>query len=252
MNELPAPATGAAWFFDFDGTLVHIAPSPDRVIPPDGLTSLLSRLQSLDIALAIVSGRPLVEIDAFLAPLQLPCAGVHGVERRDVQGRTHRVPLPDVADAVASIEALCRREPALRCEVKPGAVALHFREAPHLQASCEAAMTEVAAALPEMILLRGKMVLELKPASADKGRAVRAFLQEPTLHGRRPWYFGDDVTDEAAFEAVQALGGVAVKIGAGDTAARHRLSGPDALHAWLNEAANRMQPSDAVTEGGAR
>ena len=251
MNELPAPAGGAAWFFDFDGTLVHIAPSPDRVIPPDGMASLLSRLQSLDIAVAIVTGRPLVEIDAFLAPLQLPSAGVHGVERRDAHGRTHQVTLPDLSGAVAAIEALCRRERALRCEVKPGAVALHFRQAPHLQALCEATMTEVAATLPDVVLLRGKMVLELKPASADKGRAVRAFLEEPMFRGRRPWYFGDDVTDEAAFDAVQDLGGVAVKIGPGETAAGHRLGGPDALHAWLREATNRLQPSDAVALGGA-
>ena len=45
--------------------------------------------------------------------------------------------------------------------------------------------------------------------------------------------FGDDVTDEAGFEAVQALGGVAVKVGDGDTVARWRLPDPAAVHAWL-------------------
>ena len=246
MNELPAPASGAAWFFDFDGTLVPIAPSPDRVASPDGLASLLSRLQSLDVALAVVTGRPLAEIDAHLAPLRLPCAGVHGVERRDSNGRLHRVEQPDLTNAVSAIQALCRREPSLRCEVKPGAVALHFRQAPQLQPLCEQTMADVAAVSPGMVVLRGKMVLELKPAIADKGRAVRAFLEEPPFRQRRPWYFGDDVTDEAAFQAVQDLGGVGVKIGDGETAAMHRLSGPGAMQAWLGDAVTLLEHRHAI------
>ena len=59
--------------------------------------------------------------------------------------------------------------------------------------------------------------------------AVRSFLDERPFHQRRPWYFGDDVTDEGAFELVQTLGGVAVKIGEGETLAVHRLPDPPAM-----------------------
>jgi trehalose 6-phosphate phosphatase len=48
--------------------------------------------------------------------------------------------------------------------------------------------------------------------------------------------FGDDVTDEVAFETVLGLGGVAVKVGAGETLAPYRLADPAALHAWLQSA----------------
>jgi trehalose 6-phosphate phosphatase len=83
------------------------------------------------------------------------------------------------------------------------------------------------------VLLEGKMVIELKSADADKGRALLAFMAEPPFAGRQPWFFGDDVTDEAGFEAVQRLGGVAVKVGEGDSVARWRLAGPQAVRDWL-------------------
>jgi trehalose-6-phosphatase len=61
MNELPTPSSGAAWFFDFDGTLIPIAPLPDRVAPPAGLSSLLARLHSLRVALAVATKRSTAE-----------------------------------------------------------------------------------------------------------------------------------------------------------------------------------------------
>ncbi|MDB6002278.1 MAG: otsB [Rhizobacter sp.] len=76
-------------------------------------------------------------------------------------------------------------------------------------------------------------MVEVKPRQASKGAAVHHFLSELPFAGRTPWFIGDDVTDEAAFEVVQALGGTAIKIGAGDTTALHRLPDPSALREWL-------------------
>jgi trehalose 6-phosphate phosphatase len=45
--------------------------------------------------------------------------------------------------------------------------------------------------------------------------------------------FGDDTTDEDAFAAAQDLGGIAIKVGDGPTAARLRTPSPAAVHAWL-------------------
>ncbi len=243
MLPLPQPDAGCALFFDFDGTLTDLASTPDRVRVVDGLPDLLARLAApLAGAVAIVSGRPIGEIDAHLQPLKLPAAGVHGTERRGADGRWRRLAVPDLAPAVAVLQPLCERQPALRLERKPGALALHFRQAPQLEGECLAAMHAAQRRVDGMGLQRGKMVVELKPRQASKGHAVRAFLNEPPFRHRRPWFFGDDVTDEAAFEAVLALGGVAVKVGDGDTLAPHRLPDPAALHGWLQDAVAALLP----------
>lgn len=244
MSELPLPGTACAVFLDFDGTLADIAAHPQAVTVHADIPPLLNSLAgALDGALAIVTGRPIAEIDHFLAPLQLPAAGVHGAERRAADGRWHRLPAPQLDEVLPALRAFVAAHPGLLLEEKSSAVALHYRQAPLLEAQCLAAMTAALQQLPDMALMRGKQVLEMKPRAAGKGAAVRAFLEEAPFHGRRPWFFGDDVTDEAAFEAVQALDGIAVKIGAGDTCARHRLADPAALRDWLQQALAARTPS---------
>jgi trehalose 6-phosphate phosphatase len=243
MLEPPLPDRGCAIFFDFDGTLAPLAPQPAAVRLGAGVAPLLARLAAaLGGAVAVISGRPVAQIDALLQPLRLPVAGVHGVERRGAGGRWHRLAVAGIDAALAPLRTLCERHPALLLETKPGAVALHYRQAPELEDLCLAAMAEAAAQVKGMGLLRGKMVVELKPRRAGKGSALRAFLDEPPFLRRRPWFFGDDVTDEAGFEVVQAVGGVAVKVGPGDTLAAHRLADPAALHDWLAQALAALEP----------
>src|SRR5690606_10129840 len=82
----------------------------------------------------------------------------------------------------------------------------------------------------------GKMVLELKPHGADKGKAVRKLMRQTPFAGHVPIFCGDDQTDEAAFHATQEAGGAGIKIGAGDSIAHYRLPNPAALQDWLREA----------------
>src|SRR5690242_20444770 len=59
----------SALFLDVDGTLLEIAPRPELVQVPDGLPSLLIRLSAeREGALALVSGRPLVQLDRLFQP----------------------------------------------------------------------------------------------------------------------------------------------------------------------------------------
>lgn len=241
------PSSDCALFFDFDGTLVDLAPHPAQVVVRPTVPGLLAGLQAaLGGALAVVSGRPVAEIDHHLPSLQLAAAGVHGAERRTADGALQREAAVSLDNAATLIEALCGRFPALRLERKPGAMALHYRQAPELEGLCIAAMQDALDRSEGASLQHGKMVIELKPSGASKAKAVVAFMSAPPFRQRRPWFFGDDVTDESAFEYVQAAGGVAVKIGDGATRAAHRLPDPAALHGWMACAVAGLAPSRAA------
>jgi len=239
---------GCSLFLDFDGTLVELAETPDAVLVPPGLVQVLATLRArLGGRLAIISGRPIAQIDAMLAPLALPVAGVHGAERRGADGVLHCLAAPPLDAARRCLQALVDANPALLLEEKRGALALHYRLAPALQQQCEQTMAAALEASPGMLLLRGKMVLELKPAASDKGTAMAAFLQEAPFAGHVPLFAGDDTTDEAAIAYAQQAGGIGIKIGAGPSAARRRLASPAALRAQLAQAAIVLPHGDKET-----
>lgn len=232
-----------ALFLDFDGTLVDIAPRPEDVRVPPGLVDTLAELRhGLGGALALVSGRPIAQLDAFLAPLRLPAAGEHGGERRDSLGGLSLHPPAPLDRVLQAAAGLADQHPALRVETKRAAVALHYRQAPQLEAICLAAMQAAVDASPGLVLLRGKRVAEAKPAGVGKGQAIEAFLSEPDFRGRLPLFVGDDITDEVGFTVVQGHGGIGVKVGDGSTTAFQRLASPAALRRELQAAAGRLGP----------
>ena len=118
-------------------------------------------------------------------------------------------------------------------EDKRYSLALHYRQALHLEGRCLEVMGAAIAHAPGLQLQRGKAVVEVKSGSVGKGRATAAFMAETPFAGRLPVFAGDDVTDEAGFEMVQRMGGHAIKVGDGVTAARHRCASPGGLRAWL-------------------
>lgn len=180
----PYDVAADALFLDFDGTLVDLAPQPDGIVVPPELITLLQQIQlESDGALAIVSGRPLDQLDFFLAPLRLPAAGVHGAERRTADGRILQQPVPDVQHLRERLLPLVDSHSGLQLELKRGALALHYRHAAHLEQRCVDTMMEALRHEPGFTLLHGKMVVEAKP-HINKGDAVAAFLHEAQFRGR--------------------------------------------------------------------
>lgn len=234
MQKPPLLTARHALFLDFDGTLADIAPHPDAVQVHPGVVPALRVLhQRLGGALAIATGRTQADIDHFLSPLQLPLASEHGAQYRMGNGVTGGVPAPDLSGVVHTVQALLDRYPALVLERKSAGVALHYRQAVELEPLCRAALEHALAQSPGLEILQGKCVMEVKPSGPNKGRAIHDFMQQAPFAGRIPVFAGDDVTDEHGFVAAQALGGIGIKVGLGDTSAVARCDDTAMLREWL-------------------
>ncbi len=241
LSALPLLDPLSALFLDVDGTLLEIAPRPELVRVPDGLPPLIMRLSAArEGALALISGRPVAQLDRLFQPWQGAAAGLHGLERRRADGIIDCAADTDSAAAVdrlrPKLAALAADGTGLTLEDKGGTLALHYRAAPQrgpeIHAIVEALHCEIASVLR---LITGKMVIEFQPRTADKGRAIAAFLAEPPFCGRRPVFVGDDTTDEDGFAEIRRRGGIAVRVGPFEaaTAANYRLPTVEAVLAWL-------------------
>ena len=199
-----------ALLFDVDGTLIEIGPSPFEVHIPGELRASLQRLHQLTGgALALVSGRPVVDLDHLFAPLKLPAVGGHGAEMRlgDGVGKPFAMTLSEkLRRHLAEATML---DPGIVVEDKGYSLALHYRLAPRCAervrkhvAACRAAFSEE----PTELLL-GKAVFEVKRPGVNKGDAVRELMNHPPFSGRMPVFIGDDITDEAVFKVLPSLGG---------------------------------------------
>lgn len=230
----PLRATEIALFHDVDGTLLELAPEPDQVCVASYLPGLLTQLrEELGGALAVVTGRSLATIDRLLDPATLAGAGLHGAELRRRPGgdilRDDALAPQGVAEALRHYFA---DDPRILIEDKGLSVALHYRQAPERWAECEAVASALASAMG-FGAAEGKLVMEILPAAANKGRAVRTLMESAPFAGRMPVFVGDDLTDENGILVVQAMGGYGIKVGAGPSAAKYRLRGIDEVHRWL-------------------
>ena len=203
---------------------------------------LAELLTALSGALALVSGRAVSDLDRLFAPLELPAAGLHGLEHRDAAGRLSTLGEAAALDHLrVPLRAFADTHAGLLLEDKGRALALHYRGAPNLGPEALARIEALAASEPDLRLIHGKMVIEVKPKHADKGSAIRAFMSEPPFRGRVPVFLGDDVTDAAGFAAVNELQGLSIHVGESpETAAAFRLADVDQVRDWLADAAERL------------
>jgi len=235
-NTPPPLRRDQALFLDFDGTLVEIAPSPHLVRVPAELPDLLHEVAGrLGCAVAVVSGRPLDELTHMLAPFGGTIAGQHGLEHRRADGTVIRHGAHPELDRLRPLLAgFVSRHDGVLFEDKGAGLALHYRQAPFLGARCRALVRQAAiASNGALAAVPGKMVIELMPRAAGKGRAIADFLAEAPFRGRQPVFVGDDTTDEDGFAVVNRLGGVSVHVGGGATIARQNLATVGDVLAWL-------------------
>jgi len=247
-RKMEWPISDPLWclFLDVDGTLLEIAATPDSVQVETSLQDLLGRLRTvLDGAVALISGRPIVDIDRLFSLNRWAAAGVHGLERRDSQGRwrsQNGFDVATIAQARDRLQQLSSRLPGTILEDKGMSVALHYRQAPHLENQVHGETRAILRSLGGRLeLLEGRMVVELRPLGANKADAIREFMGETPFKGRRPIFIGDDVTDERALETVERIGGLSVAVG-DRVRGMVRVSGPRDVRLFLEELADAGVP----------
>jgi trehalose 6-phosphate phosphatase len=238
-NQLPSAGDLSRWAFllDIDGTLLDIAPSPAEVVMPEGLIATLTALQQASGgALALVSGRPLADIDRIFAPLVLPAIGGHGAESRP------QVTQPELRQSAEldrelrqQLAAIAALDPRILVEDKGYALALHFRRAPQQQPALEAAVMEVCSrkSWGSLEILPGKAVLEIKSTSFNKGSAICCLMRFAPFAGRRPIFIGDDTTDESALSVMDEFAGVGLSVGRVLPGVIGHFGLPEELRHWL-------------------
>ena len=230
-----------ALFLDVDGTLLDIAATPGEVIVPRDLAPLLARIaKGLDGALAILTGRQLVELE----PLRLVGAGVHGAELRAAPSDSIvRVATSLPGSLVDQALELANGMPGIIAEPKGPGLALHYRLAPELKAVLEARIRLLLTRYAdELVLCPGRKLFEIIPAGHSKGTALETLAKLPTFTGRLPVMIGDDVGDVPALAAAQRLGGFGLRV-AGEQFAESAadLHGPTSVLHWLNRLAGRLE-----------
>ena len=230
LAERVRPHLGAGLFaFDVDGVLAPLVDHADDSILLPGVHTALARLAELT-SVAIVSGRALESLERlFDFPDQLHVIGSHGLE---VRGSDPPALDDDEHYTFEQLEIIATRGvdaagEGAWLEYKPASIVLHTREAdPTLARPAATAVANLAEMIDGAQVTPGSDVIELLARHASKGTALLELADRLTC--APIVYLGDDVTDEDAFR-LMGDDDIAVRIGPGESAARFRLDGPDAV-----------------------
>jgi trehalose 6-phosphate phosphatase len=196
-------AGDSTFFFDFDGVLSPVTDDPDASQPVSSVLGVLEDLSDAVGRVAIVSARPVGFLRPRLASLtHVDLYGLYGLE---VWHDGQVVTEPDALPWVPAMADLAERAgaelpDAILVEYKRLSVALHYRTAPHLADTVERWAAKQAERLG-LNVQAGRMVVELKPPiDQDKGMVISGSLPDACC----AWYFGDDMSDIKAFDALRA------------------------------------------------
>ncbi|WP_429028536.1 trehalose-phosphatase [Bradyrhizobium sp. I1.14.4] len=236
--SLIPPLGQTAVLLDIDGTLIDFAPTPREVwVPPELSTTLKQLHERTNGALALVSGRSLNDIDLIFAPDLFPAVGGHGAEMRlqpDSEAVAAHAPPLD-KELKRRLAAIAKLSPGILLEDKGYSLALHYRLAPQAEKAIYEAVSLIRAELPDapIEVLPGKSVCEIKHSGFTKATGVLELMTHEPFRGRRPFFIGDDVTDETVFAIMPDFNGLAFSVGRRATGVAGHFDGPSDVREFL-------------------
>jgi trehalose 6-phosphate phosphatase len=196
-------------FLDFDGTLSEIVARPDQALPSPRARSLLEELTGRNDLVAVVSGRRTEDVRALIGASGVEVFGQYGIDDGGIEGVQAEAVRLALDRAAGDVQGAW-------IEDKGASLAVHYRAAPD-PAAAEGRLRPALQAIADdrgLLVLPGKMVLELAPADTPGKGAV--ILREARTRGLSGCLFaGDDRADVAGFAALDELRGggmVTVKV----------------------------------------
>ena len=130
------------------------------------------------MALALVSGRLIHDLDGLFAPLRLPAIGGHGAEMRlcgdDATRARHAAALSGALRKLVA-SAVAASDPRIILEDKGSSLAVHYRLAPQIEQMLKTKIATITGRIgvQDHEVMPGKAVIEIKPTNFSKGEAVR-------------------------------------------------------------------------------
>ena len=228
---------------DYDGTLAPFIPQREKAMPYRRIPDLLSCLMAAcRTRVVLITSRSAREVPALLGIEPRPeVRGSYGLERLMPNGAYEIGYIPEQGRTALEAAASWSHAQGFGAftEVKPGAVALHWRglAAGQIEAIRSCAYTALAPLACRGNLLLGEFDggLELRLRACNKGQAVHSLLAE-TDPATPVAYLGDDLADEDAFRALQDRGlSVLVRGQFRPTAAQLWLKPPEEVIQFLTD-----------------
>ncbi|KAJ4909125.1 Trehalose-phosphate phosphatase B [Raphanus sativus] len=240
-------------FLDYDGTLSPIVEDPDKAYITHEMREVVKGV-ALNFPTAIVTGRSIDKVRAFVKLNEIYYAGSHGM---DIEGPTNessygesnqgvlfqpaREFIPMIEKVVKILEEKTKCIPGAMVENNKFCLSVHFRRVDEKRwAALAEQVKSVLVDYPKLKLTQGRKVLEIRPTIKwDKGQALNFLLRSLGFESSEnvvPVYIGDDRTDEDAFKVLREKGqgfGILVSKVPKETNASYSLQDPSQVNEFL-------------------
>lgn len=231
-------------FLDYDGTLTGFQPDPKMAKPDNVLLNLLKKLSlNPKNRVVIISGRDRQTLDAWLGHLPLDIIAEHGVwlkEKNSAWNPITELKSEWMEEFRPIIEAYVNRTPGSFIEKKDHSLVWHFRKVEtglgEMRSRELTSHLKYLSTGKNLQVLEGDMVVEVKNADVNKGRAAQKWLK--TFKPDFALALGDDWTDEDTFKAMPE-NAITIKVGNTSSAAKYNVSTFKEVRGFLKSLAEK-------------
>lgn len=237
------------FFLDYDGTLTPIVSHPEDALLSDSMRSVLKQLAKIS-KVAIISGRDKKDVQKLVGLDELIYAGSHGFDisgpdGMEMQNEKAKKFLSVLDEAEKELKTKLSSLSGSQLERKKFSIAIHYRNAAEdVVPKIKSSVDKVHNQFPNLRKGFGKKVIELQPdIEWHKGKAVLWLMDNLELKREEvlPFYIGDDVTDEDAFDVLQDMGiGILVDDHGHGTKAHYLLHNVKEVEKFLEKVIKKM------------